>query len=140
MLVLSICEGSDFPDYFNILYIAADDNFKFCCFYKNDKEGMIFHEKHLLEYLIIPYYFRKLGKMSQNLLSAAVVIGALRAMFSQFAYDLSHSFIVKTTYPLLHLQILSKLSALEVGYISLQGARCMFLDRAGMRDCIGPIR
>ena len=27
---------------------------------------------------IIPYFFRKLGKMSQNLLSAAVVIGALR--------------------------------------------------------------
>ena len=42
---------------------------------------MIFHEKHLLAddsheilYLI---FFRKLGKMSQNLLSAAVVIGAL---------------------------------------------------------------
>ena len=27
---------------------------------------------------IIPYFFRKLGKMSQNLSSAAVVIGALR--------------------------------------------------------------
>ena len=27
---------------------------------------------------IIPYFCRKLGKMSQNLLSAAVVIGALR--------------------------------------------------------------
>ena len=43
---------------------------------------MIFHENHLLaddsheiSYLI---FFRKLGKMSQNLSSAAVVIGALR--------------------------------------------------------------
>ena len=27
---------------------------------------------------IIPYFCQKLGKMSQNLLSAAVVIGALR--------------------------------------------------------------
>ena len=26
----------------------------------------------------MPFFFRKLGKMSQNLLSAAVVIGALR--------------------------------------------------------------
>ena len=43
---------------------------------------MIFHENRLLaddsheiSYLI---FFRKLGKMSQNLLAAAVVIGALR--------------------------------------------------------------
>ena len=28
--------------------------------------------------IIIPYFFRKLGKMSQNLSSAAVVIGTLR--------------------------------------------------------------
>ena len=27
---------------------------------------------------VIPYFFQKLGKMSQNLVSAAVVIGALR--------------------------------------------------------------
>ena len=44
---------------------------------------MIFHENRLLEddsheisYLII--FFRKLGKMSQDLSSAAVVVGALR--------------------------------------------------------------
>ena len=61
-------------------------------------------------------------------------------MFSQFASNLRHPLMVKTTYPLLHQQILSKLSALEVGYISLQGARCTFLDRAGMKDCIDPIR
>ena len=43
---------------------------------------MIFHENHLLaddsheiSYFI---FFQKLGKMSQNLSSAAVVIGALR--------------------------------------------------------------
>ena len=29
----------------------------------------------------MPYFFRKLGKMSQNLWSAAVVIGALRAKY-----------------------------------------------------------
>ena len=34
---------------------------------------MIFHENRLL-----PYFCRKLGKMSQNLPSVAVVIGALR--------------------------------------------------------------
>ena len=44
---------------------------------------MIFHENRLLEddsYEIsyIPYFFRKLQKMSQNLSSAAVVIGVLR--------------------------------------------------------------
>ena len=42
---------------------------------------MIFHENRLLadDYRdIIPYFCRKLGKMSQNLSSAAVVIGALR--------------------------------------------------------------
>ena len=30
----------------------------------------------------MPYFCRKLGKMSQNLLSAAVVIGALKVRFS----------------------------------------------------------
>ena len=49
---------------------------------------MIFHENRLLaddshagrrfSWNIIPYFCRKLGKMTQNLLSAAVVIGALR--------------------------------------------------------------
>ena len=46
---------------------------------------MIFHENRLLaddsheiSYLII---FRKMGKMSQNLSSAAVVIGALRVKY-----------------------------------------------------------
>ena len=45
---------------------------------------MIFHKNclladnsHEISYLIIPYLFRKLGKMSENLSSAAVVIGAL---------------------------------------------------------------
>ena len=63
------------------LLFAADDNFKFCRFFKNNQYGMIFHENRLLaddsheiSYLII----LKLGKMSQNLSSAAVVIGALR--------------------------------------------------------------
>ena len=55
---------------------------------------MIFHENHLLaDYShapaddshenIVPYFCRKLGKMLQNLLSAAVVIGALRANFDR---------------------------------------------------------
>ena len=44
---------------------------------------MIFHENRLLAYdqvlmNIIPYFCRKLGNMSQNVSSAAVVIGALR--------------------------------------------------------------
>ena len=41
---------------------------------------MIFHENHLLagDSHIIPYFFRKLDKMSQNLSSAAVVIEAFR--------------------------------------------------------------
>ena len=30
------------------LEFAADDNFKFCCFFKNNKSGMIFHENRLL--------------------------------------------------------------------------------------------
>ena len=43
---------------------------------------MIFHENCLLaddfQWNIIPYFCRKLGKLWQNLLSAAVVIDALR--------------------------------------------------------------
>ena len=43
---------------------------------------MIFHENRLLaddsHEISCLIFFRKLGKMSQNLLSAAVVIGALR--------------------------------------------------------------
>ena len=42
---------------------------------------MIFHQNRLLaddSHVISPYFCRKLGKMSQNLSSAAVVIGALR--------------------------------------------------------------
>ena len=42
---------------------------------------MIFHENRLADdsyEIVIPYYFRKLRKMSHNLLSAAVKIGALR--------------------------------------------------------------
>ena len=43
---------------------------------------MIFHENRLLaddsHEMSFPYFFRKLGKMSQNLSSAAVVISALR--------------------------------------------------------------
>ena len=31
----------------------------------------------------MPYFFRKLGKVSQNLSSAAVVIGALRVKFGR---------------------------------------------------------
>ena len=55
---------------------------------------MIFHENHLLaddsheiSYLI---FFQKLGKMSPNLSSAAVVIGALRVKINT-AFD---SFLV----------------------------------------------
>ena len=74
---------------FNHLQLAADNNSKFCCFFKNNKQGMIFHEKclladnsnvfhenclladnsHEISYLI----FSKIKNMS-----AAVVIGALR--------------------------------------------------------------
>ena len=40
---------------------------------------MLFHENRLLAHVILlPYFCRKLGKMSQNVSSAAVVIGALR--------------------------------------------------------------
>ena len=39
---------------------------------------MIEHENRLLARNIIPYFFRKLGKISQNVSSAAVVTGTLR--------------------------------------------------------------
>ena len=45
---------------------------------------MIFHENRLLaddSCNIIPYFCRKLGKMSQNLSSAAVMIGTLRVKY-----------------------------------------------------------
>ena len=52
---------------------------------------MIFHENRLLaddsHVNIIPYFCQKLGKMSQNLSSAAVVIGALRVnSFPTYGY------------------------------------------------------
>ena len=41
----------------------------------------------------MPYFFPKLGKMSQNLSSAAVVIGALRANILVIAFDkVAHMF------------------------------------------------
>ena len=51
---------------------------KKCCFFKNNKKD-IFHENSLLADDLIKYllFFRKLGKMSQNLSPAAVVIGPL---------------------------------------------------------------
>ena len=61
--------------------ICSRRQLKFCSFFKNNKQGMIFHENRLLandSHVISYLIYRKLGKMSQNLLSAAVVIGALR--------------------------------------------------------------
>ena len=40
-------------------------------------------EPLLLVFCVKPYFFRKLGKMSQNLSSAAVVMGALRVKTMQ---------------------------------------------------------
>ena len=55
---------------------------------------MIFHENRLLtddsHEIIYPKSFFKLGKIAQNLLSAAVVIGALRVKIVPF---ITHSFI-----------------------------------------------
>ena len=58
---------------------------------------MIFHENcmladnsHEISYLI---FFRKLGKMSQNLSSAAVVIGALRVNSDLDSGDFCHLLI-----------------------------------------------
>ena len=53
---------------------------------------MIFHENSLLaddshKVSNFIYFFLKLGKMSQNLLSAAVVIGALRAKGTLAKYN-----------------------------------------------------
>ena len=52
---------------------------------------MIFHENRLLadDSYVISYliFFRKLGKMSQNLSSAAVVIGALRVKYTEIVQD-----------------------------------------------------
>ena len=44
-------------------------------------------------------FFRKLGKMSQNLSSAAVMIGALRA---NFAEDTRHEILVFAAFPSLY--------------------------------------
>ena len=64
------------------LIFCSRRQFKILPFFKNTELGMIFHENRLLaddsneiSYLI----FSKIGKMSQNLSSAVVVIGALRA-------------------------------------------------------------
>ena len=43
---------------------------------------MIFHENLSCNIKFIPYFCRKLGKVLQNLSSAAVVIGALRVKIS----------------------------------------------------------
>ena len=46
---------------------------------------MIFHENHLLvddSHELSYHFFKKLGKMTKKLLSAAVVIGALRVISS----------------------------------------------------------
>ena len=65
---------------------------------------MIFHEYRLLadDSHVIPYliYCRKLGKMSQNLLSAAVVIAALRV------YKLEAKFWVCTVHAAGQLSVL----------------------------------
>ena len=64
--------------------ICSRRKFQICCFFINNK---IRHDiswewtaGRQFSWNIIPY-FLKLGKMSQNLLSAAVVIGTLRIMF-----------------------------------------------------------
>ena len=56
---------------------------------------MIFHENRLLaddSHVISAHFCRKLGKMSQNLSSAAVVIGPLRVKGSvpQYLEDICH--------------------------------------------------
>ena len=45
----------------------------------------------------MPYFFRKLGKMSQNLLSAAVMIGALRVkvLFKGYNQNLAQSTVAQ---------------------------------------------
>ena len=55
---------------------------------------MIFHENCLLadvsHEISYPIFFRKLGKMLQNLSSGAVVIGALRVNQCNISFHLSH--------------------------------------------------
>ena len=59
-------------------------------FQKKTLLGMIFHENRLLAD-DISYFFPKLEKMSQNLLSAAVVIGTLRVkQFGKKHYMMVH--------------------------------------------------
>ena len=51
---------------------------------------MIFHENRLIfSCNIIPYFGRKLGKVSQNLSSASVVIGALRVKADQAVLNMT---------------------------------------------------
>ena len=64
--------------------ICRRQHFQILPLFQNFQNGMIFHENRLLaddsheiSYLI---YFQKLGKMSQNLSSASVVIGSLRVI------------------------------------------------------------
>ena len=72
------------------LQFAAGNNFKFCCFFKINKYGMVFHmnrlladDSHEISYLI---FFQKLGKMSQNLSSAAIVIGVLTVFVNSWNF------------------------------------------------------
>ena len=62
--------------------ICSRRQFQICCFLKNNQLGMIFHENrlladdsHVILYLI---FVENWEKMSQNLSSATVVIGALK--------------------------------------------------------------
>ena len=56
------------------LQFAADGNVIFCCFFQ---KYQIRHDISDTK----PFSFRKLGKMTQNVSSAAVLIGALRIKF-----------------------------------------------------------
>ena len=60
---------------------------------------MIFHENRLLadDSHEIPYlnFFRKLGKMSQNLSSAAVMIGALKVSYFNTISSFEQTTIIK---------------------------------------------
>ena len=55
----------------------------------------------------IPYFCRKLGKMTQKLSSAAVVIGAFRDIFLQADY--SHKIKYQALYDLLKKQLYLKM-------------------------------
>ena len=48
-----------------------------------DENRLLADDSHVISYLI---FVEKLGKMSQNLLSAAVVIGALRVNLSDLKW------------------------------------------------------